>query len=581
MAATGELPPMVDKGAAFVHDPRLEGALETKAKIRLLFEDSAGRTVTVNRQFQVRHSGKTKQTFSTVESSVCIRDAQGRKTKTSSRCSDVNVVVPDLMGVSRAVMDHVIFVHQEDAFWPLSDPKRVKQRFDEIFEARGYAKALTAVHKYRQQQAAELRVLHAELERHRERVQALRRRQEELAVVQLKQRELEGRYQELEQQLAVDEANLERAQADHRACQQLEAQLDRLGTEHRLREAEVAHTREQLERVWDGNDEALTLREQQLVTEVAGLEEEQRGLELSRRAGEAQRRDWEAQVTQCQLEMAAVQERIAMHERMQQEAQQLAAQLAVDYNIRVVADGEVDLAGVHAQLSAQLSASIDAGRQQSTHADAEREAAAEVLFRKREAERQAQERVERARAEQEALQQRYEEVLRCTRASRGPSGGAERGRGGASDPPDTTNDDSEAPDGTALGQHHWQALVQRTTHERRCPLCQRPFADDDELRHALPTMQDHSVVSSHGAQGACSSRSDRQNVRKPLESDANSLQPFHSGQQESVATALQRQMHDAADRLQAMQAVHRAAVTELADAEAAKRRALAESQRRT
>jgi len=39
------------------------------------------------------------------------------------------------LGVSKAVLDNVIFCHQEEANWPLSEGKAVKQRFDDIFAA--------------------------------------------------------------------------------------------------------------------------------------------------------------------------------------------------------------------------------------------------------------------------------------------------------------------------------------------------------------------------------------------------------------------------------------------------------------
>jgi DNA repair protein RAD50 len=35
----------------------------------------------------------------------------------TSRCSDIDKEVPALMGVSKAVLDNVIFVHQDDSNW--------------------------------------------------------------------------------------------------------------------------------------------------------------------------------------------------------------------------------------------------------------------------------------------------------------------------------------------------------------------------------------------------------------------------------------------------------------------------------
>jgi DNA repair protein RAD50 len=43
--------------------------------------------------------------------------------------------VPLLLGVSKAILENVIFCHQEDSSWPLSEPSALKKKFDDIFEA--------------------------------------------------------------------------------------------------------------------------------------------------------------------------------------------------------------------------------------------------------------------------------------------------------------------------------------------------------------------------------------------------------------------------------------------------------------
>lgn len=46
--------------------------------------------------------------------------------------------VPALMGVSKAILENVIFVHQDEANWPLQDPSTLKKKFDDIFSATRY-----------------------------------------------------------------------------------------------------------------------------------------------------------------------------------------------------------------------------------------------------------------------------------------------------------------------------------------------------------------------------------------------------------------------------------------------------------
>ena len=45
------------------------------------------------------------------------------------------------MGVSKAILENVVFVHQEDSNWPLGEAATLKKKFDEIFSATKYTKA--------------------------------------------------------------------------------------------------------------------------------------------------------------------------------------------------------------------------------------------------------------------------------------------------------------------------------------------------------------------------------------------------------------------------------------------------------
>lgn len=51
------------------------------------------------------------------------------------------------MGVSKPILDYVIFCHQEDLNWPFQDGKKLKERFDEIFDSAKFNKALESIMK--------------------------------------------------------------------------------------------------------------------------------------------------------------------------------------------------------------------------------------------------------------------------------------------------------------------------------------------------------------------------------------------------------------------------------------------------
>jgi DNA repair protein RAD50 len=62
----------------------------------------------------------------------------GEKVCLSYRCADMDREIPALMGVSNAVLENVIFVHQDESNWPLQDSSTLKKKFDDIFSATRY-----------------------------------------------------------------------------------------------------------------------------------------------------------------------------------------------------------------------------------------------------------------------------------------------------------------------------------------------------------------------------------------------------------------------------------------------------------
>lgn len=64
--------------------------------------------------------------------------------------------MPDYIGVSIAVLDNVIFCHQEESLWPMSEPTILKKKFDEIFEALKWTAAVKNINDMTKTQKIEL-----------------------------------------------------------------------------------------------------------------------------------------------------------------------------------------------------------------------------------------------------------------------------------------------------------------------------------------------------------------------------------------------------------------------------------------
>lgn len=85
-----------------------------------------------------------------------------QKTQLSGTCGAVDVEVLTSMGVSKAILNYVLFCHQDDSNWPFEEASRLKGRFDQIFDTTRYNKALDTVRKIIKDKQAELKVLAAE-----------------------------------------------------------------------------------------------------------------------------------------------------------------------------------------------------------------------------------------------------------------------------------------------------------------------------------------------------------------------------------------------------------------------------------
>lgn len=170
-ALTGELPPGSSKGQSFVHDPKIFNVSECLGQVRLQVrfefsfinyiqlvynyvkiqvQNSIGDKITVCRSMKtsVAKRGAAGLKFETLDSTIHV-DLDGKHESISKRCADTNAEMAHVMGVSKAIINNVLFCHQEDSSWPLDEGKKLKERFDAIFGTSEYNKAIEKILKFR------------------------------------------------------------------------------------------------------------------------------------------------------------------------------------------------------------------------------------------------------------------------------------------------------------------------------------------------------------------------------------------------------------------------------------------------
>lgn len=120
------------------------------------FNGTAGAKMTISRKLQLLVKKNTRQQ-KTLECTLVVTK-NGERSAVSSRVAEIDLLMPQNLGVSKAILDSVIFCHQDESLWPMSEPSVLKKKFDEIFEALKYTKAIDNIKTLRKAQNDALKV---------------------------------------------------------------------------------------------------------------------------------------------------------------------------------------------------------------------------------------------------------------------------------------------------------------------------------------------------------------------------------------------------------------------------------------
>ncbi|KAJ0034599.1 hypothetical protein Pint_25513 [Pistacia integerrima] len=225
LSCTGELPPNARSGHSFIHDPKVAGETETKGQIKLRFKTAAGKDVVCIRSFQLTQKA-SKMEYKAIESVLqTINPHTGEKVCLSYRCADMDREIPALMGVSKAILENVIFVHQDESNWPLQDPSTLKKKFDDIFSATRYTKALEVIKKLHKDQNQEIKTYKLKLENLQTLKDAAYKLRESISQDQEKTESLKSQMQELERNIQDVDAKIHHTETTLKDLRKLQDQI--------------------------------------------------------------------------------------------------------------------------------------------------------------------------------------------------------------------------------------------------------------------------------------------------------------------------------------------------------------------
>lgn len=237
-ATTGDLPPNA-KGGAFVHDPKLSADTEVKAQIRLKFKNVKGQSMVVTRSMQSSIKKNSKLEQKSLEGLLVTTDpSTGEQVSISTRCAELDAEIPLHLGVSRAVLENVIFCHQEESFWPLSEPSILKKKFDDIFAATRYTRALDNLKSIKKDLVVELKMENQKLDFLNAELEKARKVEANLAHCEGQIEETKRKVSSLDLQIEAVSAGIDRTADDLQALNSLIAETERL--EHDLQVSKQA-----------------------------------------------------------------------------------------------------------------------------------------------------------------------------------------------------------------------------------------------------------------------------------------------------------------------------------------------------
>ncbi|CAH1777281.1 unnamed protein product [Owenia fusiformis] len=270
---TGEFPPGSKTNGAFVHDPKIAGESMVRAQIRLAFQDVMGQAVVCQRSIEATQKAKSVST-KTLDGTITRKGADGEKNSISSRCTEINSEMITLLGVSKSVLENVIFCHQEESNWPLSEGKALKQKFDDIFASSRYVKALESLMKTKKELAVNVKEYKIEIQFLKANKDMAEKINDELKELETKQKRAEDSIKGIDEKLAPINERLEQYHKQFREIYAVQTEITKKESTKKEMLKNVQSLRDNLVEEFPGSTEELKRRLQDFEKQGAKKEKE-------------------------------------------------------------------------------------------------------------------------------------------------------------------------------------------------------------------------------------------------------------------------------------------------------------------
>ena len=256
-ATTGQMPPGANKGQSFVNDPGMTDSTEVKGSIKLRFNNANNEVCILQRSMQLTKK-KTTLAFKQLDGSVKEKDQIGNMTSLSYKCADLDRYIPQILGVSAAILENVIFCHQEESSWPMLEGAVLKRKFDDIFESSRYTKALDAFAKSKKEFQLIAKDYKAEVMQAVAYLETSRGLHEELETAESASQEMQRDVESLQDQLDMLDERLDKEKEELEKVRRRYGEVTELQRQADEEERRYEDKKTGLERIYTESDYELT-----------------------------------------------------------------------------------------------------------------------------------------------------------------------------------------------------------------------------------------------------------------------------------------------------------------------------------
>ncbi|XP_068976510.1 DNA repair protein RAD50.L isoform X1 [Bombus flavifrons] len=266
-ATCGEFPPGSDRGKFFIHDPTLSATPSIRGVVKAEIIDAAGNMYIICRTIEST-KGNVSVKFKTLDNALSrIMKGQNKPVSISNKCANVDTELTLAMGVSKPILDYVIFCHQEDLNWPFQDGKKLKEKFDEIFDSARFNKALENIMKYIKDMNQKMHIL-------KEQKQNCQLIVNEVVDKEAKLEDNKKRLEDSKAKIEEFDKELEPVQQKIKKFEKLDADYKNLQNEEKRKKAEYDMFKQQLNRLEEDLQCVFEGTKEELLKQIESHDEE-------------------------------------------------------------------------------------------------------------------------------------------------------------------------------------------------------------------------------------------------------------------------------------------------------------------